>query len=104
VLFAPKPPPRRGRSFHDALIDVAFRVCFVAALASGHLMVRLAGAFRALARLSRSYGPLVIVAQLPILLCWLAARALFDMWSAPCHAMGRRAQRLGQEALATADP
>jgi hypothetical protein len=58
-------------------LRIAFRVLVWWATSVGHTMVALATAFRACARASRDYGPLVIPAQLVLLCAWAPARALF---------------------------
>ena len=47
------------------------------AISVGHTMVALATAFRACGRASADYGPLVIPAQVALLLAWAPARLLF---------------------------
>ena len=58
-------------------LRVAFRVLVWLATSVGHTMVALAAAFRACGRASHGYGPLVIPAQLVLLVAWAPARMLF---------------------------
>jgi hypothetical protein len=66
-----------------------FRCYFRVACVSGAGAVQLGSAFRALGRRSRGYGPVVVLAQLPVVLLWAAARAIFLLSSAPCYALAR---------------
>ena len=66
-----------------------FRCCFRVACLSGAGAVHLGSAFRALGRRSAGYGPLVVLAQLPVALLWAAARGIFLLSSAPCYALAR---------------
>jgi len=67
-----------------------YRTCYGLACLSGMGAAALARAFRALGSHSSEYGPVVIVAQLPLLALWSAARAVFLVSAAPCFALGRR--------------
>jgi hypothetical protein len=58
-------------------LRVVFRVLVWMATSVGHTMVALATAFRACGRASADYGPLVIPAQMALLLAWAPARLLF---------------------------
>ena len=58
-------------------LRVAFRVLVWCAMSVGHTMVALAGAFRACGQASADYGPLVIPAQLALLMAWAPTRLLF---------------------------
>jgi hypothetical protein len=66
-----------------------FSCCFRIACLSGGGAARLASAFRALGRRSGRFGPVVVFAQLPVVLLWAAARAMFLLSSAPCYALAR---------------
>lgn len=70
---------------------LVFRCCFRVACVSGAGAVQLGSAFRALGRRSGGYGPVVVFAQLPVVLLWAAARAIFLLSSAPCYALARPA-------------
>lgn len=71
------------------IVRLAYRVCFAVACVSGAGAARCAAAFRAVGSRSGDYGPVVVVAQLPLLVAWGAARGLFLLSSAPCFAIGR---------------
>jgi len=66
-----------------------FRCCFRVACVSGTGAVQLGSAFRALGRRNGGYGPLVLLAQLPVALLWAGARGIFLLSSAPCYALAR---------------
>jgi hypothetical protein len=68
---------------------LTFRLCFAVACASGEDAVRLGRAFRALGRSSDAWGPLPVLAQLPVVLLWAAARGIFLAAAAPCLALAR---------------
>jgi hypothetical protein len=68
---------------------LVYRVCFAVACASGTVAADYAAAFRSLGRASRVYGPVVVLAQLPVALLWAAARGLFLVSAAPCYAIAR---------------
>lgn len=70
---------------------LVYRVCFAVACASGAGAVRLAAAFRALGRRGADLGPLVVLAQLPVALLWVATRSVFLASAAPCFAIARGA-------------
>jgi hypothetical protein len=58
-------------------LRVAFRILVWLATSVGETMVALAAAFRACRRASADYGPLVIPAQMALLLAWAPSRLLF---------------------------
>lgn len=68
---------------------LAYRMCFVVACASGAGAVHLGRAFRALGRSAAVYGPIVVLAQVPVVLLWAAARGVFLASAAPCPALAR---------------
>jgi hypothetical protein len=72
-----------------------FRCCFRVACVSGAGAVQLGSAFRALGRRSVRYGPVVVLAQLPVVLLWTAARAIFLLSSTPCYALARAGRLTG---------
>jgi hypothetical protein len=70
-----------------------YRTCFAVACTSGAVAAHLAAAFRMLGRRSSVYGPLVVLAQLPVLLLWFVARSVFLASAAPCVALARSNNR-----------
>ena len=58
-------------------LRVAFRVLVWLAASVGGTMVALAVAFRACRRASDEYGPVVVPAQIALLVAWAPARVLF---------------------------
>lgn len=67
-----------------------FRACYLITLASGTAAARLAADFRALGAVSSRLGPLAIVLQLLVLLCWLLARPISLAGFAACTALAGR--------------
>jgi len=57
-------------------LRAAYRISYMICIASGHVAAWLAAAYRALAGGSRSWGPLVVPLQLPVLVAWCPARAV----------------------------
>jgi hypothetical protein len=74
----------------NALERVSYRTCYRIACWSGSGAAFCAHAFRGLGSRSAEYGPLVVLAQLPVLAAWVATRAVFLLSAAPCFAIGRR--------------
>ncbi|MGE5690074.1 MAG: hypothetical protein ACM33B_05920 [Pseudomonadota bacterium] len=66
---------------------LVYRLCFAVACLSGRGAARCVRAVRALGAHGSTYGPVVVVAQLPLLLLWAAARAVFLVTAAPCFAI-----------------
>lgn len=74
----------------DAVIRLAYRACYVITLASGTAAARLADDFRELGAAGRRLGPLVLVLQLPVLLCWSLVRPISLAGFAGCVALAAR--------------
>ena len=74
----------------DRLTRLGFRACYLVTLASGKAAARLAADFRVLGGARARLGPLVIVLQLPIVLCWLVARPISLVAFAACTALAAR--------------
>ena len=72
------------------LTKLGFRSCYLVTLASGTAAAHLADAFRALGAAGARLGPLVIVLQLPVLLCWLVARPISLTAFSACLALAAR--------------
>jgi hypothetical protein len=72
------------------LTKVGFRACYLVTLASGTAAACLADTFRALGAANARLGPLVILLQLPVLLCWLLARPISLAAFAACIALAGR--------------
>jgi hypothetical protein len=72
------------------LTKVGFRACYLVTLASGTAAACLANTFRALGTANARLGPLVILLQLPVLLCWLLARPISLAAFAACIALAGR--------------
>jgi hypothetical protein len=87
----PSPKADRERRLLAFVLDrVVYRVCYWTACRAGAVAVVLARGFRGLGRRSIDYGPVVILAQLPVVLLWVPARMLFLASAAPCFAIARR--------------
>lgn len=69
---------------------IGYRVCYLTTLASGTVAARLAAAFRMLGSASSRLGPLTIVLQLAVVLCWLVARPISLAAFAGCRALAPR--------------
>jgi len=74
----------------NALERLFYRTCYRIACWSGSGAAFCARAFRGLGSRSKEYGPVVILAQLPLLAVWGATRAVFLLSAAPCFAIARR--------------
>jgi hypothetical protein len=73
-------------------ILVAYRVCYVLLLGSGHLAARLAADFRVLAEHRERLGLLTVLLQLPVVLCWLLVRPISLAAYSGCCALAPRLQ------------
>jgi hypothetical protein len=71
-------------------LRLAFRVTYLICIASCHVAAWLAADYRALARASGRWGPLVVPLQLPVLLAWWPARALSLSTFAICQTLAAR--------------
>jgi hypothetical protein len=71
---------------------IAYRACYVLLLASGRLAARLAADFRVLAEHRERLGPLTVLLQLPVLLCWLLVRPVSLAAYTGCRALAPRLQ------------
>ena len=69
---------------------LTYRVSYVVCIASCHAAAWLAGHYRALARASRRWGPLVVPLQLPVLAAWCPARAVSLGSFALCETLAPR--------------
>ena len=68
------------------LYRIAFRGCYVLTLAAGLAAARLAADFRELG----TAGPIAIVIQLPVVVCWAIARGISFAGFAACCALAPR--------------
>jgi len=68
----------------------AYRVCYVLLFASGKVAARLAADFRVLAEARERLGPLTVILQLPVLLCWLLVRPVSRAAYSGCCALAPR--------------
>lgn len=68
----------------------AYRTCYLITLASGRAAARLAGDFHELGAAGRYIGPLVVLLQLPVLLCWSLVRPISLAGFAGCVALAAR--------------
>ena len=71
---------------------IAYRACYVLLFASGRLAARLAADFRVLAEHRERLGPLTVLLQLPVLLCWLLVRPVSLAAYTGCRALAPRLQ------------
>ena len=71
-------------------VRLAFRVSYLVCIASCHVAAGLANHYRALARASRRWGPLVVPLQLPVLVAWCPARAVSLGSFAVCQTLASR--------------
>lgn len=71
-------------------VSVAYRVCYVLLIASGRLAARLAADFRVLAESRERLGPLTVVLQLPVFVCWLLVRPVSLAAYSGCCALAAR--------------
>jgi len=69
---------------------IAYRVCYVLLLGSGRIAARLAADFRVLAEARERLGPLTVILQLPVLLCWLLVRPVSLAAYSGCCALAPR--------------
>jgi hypothetical protein len=65
---------------------LAYRACYLLTLCSGKAAARLASDFRILGQA----GPVGVVLQLPVLLCWLVVRPISFAAFAGCCALAPR--------------
>ena len=68
----------------------AYRFSYLVLLASGRVAARLAADFRALAHAGERLGPLTVVLQLPVVLCWLVVRPISLAAFFACRALAPR--------------
>jgi hypothetical protein len=66
---------------------VAYRTCYLLMLVTGRAAARLAADFRVLGSARRLVGPLAIVLQLPVLVCWLLVRPISLAAFSACRAL-----------------
>ena len=66
---------------------LAYRTCYLTAIGSGTVAAQLAADFRALGEANQRFGPLAVVLQLPVVLCWLVARPISLLAFAGCCAL-----------------
>jgi hypothetical protein len=71
-------------------VRVVYRVSYMVCIASCHLAAWLATQYRALARASGRWGPLVVPLQLPVLVAWCPARAVSLGSFAICQTLAPR--------------
>jgi hypothetical protein len=69
---------------------LAFRISYLICIASCHVARWLAADYRALARASRRWGPLVVPLQLPVLVAWCPARVVSLGSFALCESLAAR--------------
>jgi hypothetical protein len=74
----------------ETLIRVGYRACYLVTLVSGMAAARLAADFRALGAASAKLGPIAIVLQLAVVLCWLVVRPISLAGFAGCSALATR--------------
>lgn len=77
-------------------LRVAFRVLVWLATSVGRTMVALAAAFRVCHRASADYGPVVIPAQVALVLAWAPTRLLFLVLEQCAHQAHRTHRDLGR--------
>jgi len=68
----------------------AYRTSYLVLLASGRLAARLAADLRSLAHAGERLGPLTVVLQLPVFLCWLVVRPISLAAFSTCSALAPR--------------
>ena len=66
---------------------IAYRACYVLTLVTGTAAARLASDFRTLGRA----GPMAVVLQFPVFVCWLVVRPISCAAFAGCCALAPRA-------------
>jgi len=71
-------------------VKLAFRVAYLVCIASCHVAAALARDYRALARASRRWGPLVLPLQVPVLVAWCPARVVSLGSFAVCQTLASR--------------
>lgn len=71
-------------------VALAFRVCYAVVLLSGRAAARLAADYRTLGEAGRRIGPLALVLQLPVFVCWLVVRPVSLAAFSGCQALAPR--------------
>jgi hypothetical protein len=71
---------------------IAFRACYLVTLVAGTAAARLAADFRELGRA----GPIAVVLQLPVVACWVVARAISCAGFAGCCALAPRLSQVSR--------
>jgi hypothetical protein len=72
------------------LLRLAYRFSYLVLLGSGRVAARLAADFRVLAHAGERLGPLTVVLQLPLVLCWLVVRPISLAAFSACSALAPR--------------
>ena len=72
------------------MVLFAYRFSYVVLLASGRGAARLAADFRVLAYAGERLGPLTVVLQLPVVLCWIVVRPISLAAFFACRALAPR--------------
>ena len=80
------------------MVLFAYRFSYVVLLASGRVAARLAADFRDLAHAGERLGPLTVVLQLPVVLCWLVARPVSLAAFSACSVLAPKLRLQGPSA------
>jgi len=80
------------------LFRVAYRLSYLVLLGSGRVAARLADDFRVLAHAGERLGPLTVVLQLPVFLCWLVVRPVSLAAFSACSSLAPKLRLPGPSA------
>lgn len=72
------------------MVLFAYRLSYLVLLGSGRVAARLAADFRVLAHAGERLGPLTVMLQLPVVLCWLVVRPVSLAAFLACRALAPR--------------
>lgn len=92
--MAPGPPASKAalsRVASRPMVSLfAYRFSYLVLLGSGRVAALLAADFRVLAHAGERLGPLTVVLQLPVVLCWLVVRPISLAAFFVCRALAPR--------------